>query len=265
MKIKFKQIGKNVVDFGKKHLPTIITGVGLGGMGATMVIVYRTSDEMHRRVELVKANTEMTRLQKAWAYTKIFAVPGVAFATSTGCILGGLKISTDRNAKLMASNVALTSAASLAQQELIQWKNETMEKVGDNAYEEIKNNVNHKKYEEYKEQGSDSELPKDIPASKEIFFEPVLGHEFIASKEEILSALMEMNSRLFAYDTVSFNQWYGLLGIPTKLAGEAGDRYFFSADDGRKPNLEITFEPDKTVDGRLCWVLCYSKDAILLP
>ena len=265
MKINFKQIGKSVVDFGKKHLPVITTTIGVGGMGATVVIVYKKSDEMHKRVEIVKANTEMTKLQKAWAYTKIFAMPAATFAASAGCIFTGLKVITNRNDKLLANNVALASAASLAQQELNQWKTETMEKVGDDTYNEIKNNVTHKKYDDFKEQSTNSELPKDIPANKEIFFEPVLGHEFVASKEEILGALVELNNRLFAYDTVSFTQWYNLLGIPTKLAGEAGDEHFFVSDDGRKPNLEINFDPDTTVDGRLCWLLCYSKDDIMLP
>lgn len=265
MKINFKQIGNAIKNTVVKHLPLIGVVTGITGMAATVIIVYEKADEMHQKAEEIQANEELTIPQRILAYGKVYAVPATTFVASTASILGGLHVSNSRNKKLVASNLALSSAATIAQQELIQWRNETLEKVGEGTYEEIKNNVTHKKYDDFKEQSTNSELPKNIPTNKEIFFEPILGHEFVASKEDILSALVELNNRLFAYDTVSFTQWYNLLGIPSKLAGEAGDEHFFVSDDGRKPNLEIKFDPDTTVDGRLCWLLCYSKDDIMLP
>lgn len=268
MKINFKQIGNAIKNTVAKHLPLIGVVTGITGMAATVIIVYEKADEMHQKAEEIHANEELTTPQKIFAYGKVYAVPATTFVASTASILGGLYVSNSRNKKLVASNLALSSAATIAQQELIQWRNETLEKVGEGTYEEIKESVSKKKFDEYKSKEPEKFteiLSEDTPSGCELYWEPILGHLFYSNWKKIMLAERENNSRMYSGELVPMTSWYGLLNIPVELAGDIGNNLFFSVDSGTKYNLEVTKYPDKTPDGRLCWRLEYNKDPIILP
>ena len=115
-----------------KNSPTILTVGGVIGIGVTVFLACRATlkaqkvvEDHHERREKVEeefdkngieTDREYTReLAKVYGktaidMTKLYAVPVVLGVASIVSILGGYKILTDRNAKLMNSLAAVTAA-----------------------------------------------------------------------------------------------------------------------------------------------------------
>ena len=115
-----------------KNSPTILTVGGVIGIGVTVFLACRATlkaqkvvEDHHERREKVEEEFEKNGIETDREYTrelakvygktaidmtKLYAVPVVLGVASIVSILGGYKILTDRNAKLMNSLAAVTAA-----------------------------------------------------------------------------------------------------------------------------------------------------------
>lgn len=232
-----------IAKFGVKHAPTICTGVGIVGMGGTMYMVHKSSPKYHKIVEEEGGN-------KIETFAKVYWPSLLSFGASTGCIIAGNRISNKRY-------LALASAASLAQKELMNTQESILENFGPEALTTVRQKVAEKRSAEASLTETDV-----IKTGKgnDLYYEPLTNHYFRSSENELIKTVNELNSWLISDDEVCLDTLLVDWGVGSC---ELAKGIFFSTAKGYKHgSIDIDFTPTEAViDGRktLCWEIEYKN------
>lgn len=242
-----QEVGMKMCKFGSKYAPSICTGVGLVGMGGTMLMVHKSSPKYHEAVN----NDEMPALEKAKIAIKTYWPSLLSFGASSACIIAGNRISSKRY-------LALASAASLAQKELLNTQESIIESLGSDALKDVKKKVAEKR-------NKDLELTEEEISNtgngNELYYEPLTNHYFRSSENDINRVVNELNSWLVCNDEVCFDTLLTDWGVKSC---EIAKSLFFSTSHGGYNNgsISIDFIPSYVkIDGKneLCWEIVYNN------
>lgn len=100
----------------KKHSPSIFTGIGIVGLGATAYLAYKSRDKVEAVVEKIEdqreRGEEVNKLEVAKDLTEALYQPVLAGATSIGCIVVAQKIQNNR-IKMLVGTLALEQARNI--------------------------------------------------------------------------------------------------------------------------------------------------------
>lgn len=241
----FKSIQTSV----SKHSPEILTGIGIAGMITTTVLAVKATPKALELIEDKKEELDMHPaddlppvevVKAAWKPYIPAAVTGVA---SVMCLIGASTVNSRRSA-------ALATAYNLTTTAFNEYKEKTLETVGEKKEQIIRNKVAEERIN--KEPAKQSAIIVTGKGNTRCF-DTVTKQRFISDIETVKSIVNELNRRMVnGEDYISLNDLYYELGLdPTKIGDELG----WNVSTGL---IEIDFSAQLDTDGVPCIVLDYT-------
>ena len=261
------EIVKKTVDLVVAKSPEILSGSAIVGVGATAILSARAgvrSQEAIADAEVAKMDAlglkeipELDVREKLAATWRIWAPPAVACLATAGCIIGSNRVSNARAAQAMQKLAAATAYGLLMEQSYDDIKAAVIEKVGPEAYEEVKNGIAERKVERHVQNGgfTDTTVPDYAVDEYTLFFDPVTQREFWARKSDMLSIITKHNERIREGEFVPINDIYEDIQLSPSSKGEEWG--FSLVTTGY---IDYEFGWSETPSGRPCCVLTWTPD-----
>lgn len=194
----------NLLHQSKKFLnrngSTILTCLGGVGLIATSVMTATATPKAIRMIEEAKneKGEELTKLEVVKTAGPVY-IPAVLAGVSTlACIFGANILNQRKQASLI-------SAYALVDSSYKEYKKKVGELYGEDANEQIKEEIAKDKYQETEIVVSDG---------KKLFYEDFSGRYFEATSEQVLRAEYEINRILeMEYGGLYLNEYFELLGL----------------------------------------------------
>lgn len=135
MKLNVKSMFDTIKNSTIKNAPAICVGVGLVGMGCSLVMAWNEAPKAQRIIkeeskEAKAEGREYKTIDKVKDTWKCWLPPVATFGVSTACIIFGQTISTKRN-------IALSAAATASERALDEFREKAVEKIGEKKVKEI--------------------------------------------------------------------------------------------------------------------------------
>lgn len=235
---------KSVKSSIGKHSPEILTAIGIAGMITTAVLAVKATPKALELIEEAKHDKEdkVTPIEKVKVAWKPYVPAVVTGVVSTTCLIGATSVSTRRTA-------ALATAYKISETALKEFKEKTVEVVGENKVKEIKEKI-------AKENVDKNPVSKTEVIITErgntLCYDATFGRYFRSDRERIKQAFNEINRRLILDMYVSLNEFYDELGLDHI---DIGDELGWNIDNG---TIYPDFSSQIADDGTPCLVIRYS-------
>lgn len=242
----------NIKSAFHKNYPFILTGLGIFGGIATVVLAVKATpkalrlldDEMGKREEACEEHEEPEPLtvaetiKIAW---KCYIPTAISGGLSILCVIAA-------NAAHAKRNAALTAAYALSQSALIEYQDKVREVIGEKKEREIKDAVAKSKMEKHPVAANEIH---DTGTGRTLCYDCISGRYFHSDIDKIKKAENRLNARLIDEMYISLNDFYYELGLkPVKIGNELG----WSVDSGL---MELDYSSILTDDDEPCLVIDY--------
>lgn len=243
---------------GKKS-PEILIAFGIAGMITTTVLAVKATPKAMEKIKKaekdkaeeyncnhadsdIEASTlKLTKPEVVKATWKCYIPAAISGAASIACIVGANTVHSKRNA-------AIATAYKLSEKALTEYKEATIEEVGEEKAKAIKDRVAQKQLDNNPVNDSQVIITGN---GKQLCYDGVSGRYFESSIQEIETAVNKIN-RSLNYDMyVSLSEFYDELDLEhTDISDELG----WNLDDGL---VEISYGTMIAKDNRPCITLEY--------
>lgn len=204
--------------FGKaaaRHAPEILTGFGIAGMFAAVVLAVRATPKAEKLIEKQKAEQsgELTKTEAAKTAWRCYIPTAAACLGAVGCLVAANAVQAKRSA-------ALTAAYALSETALLEYRDKVAAEIGEKKAEEIRTKVVQDKVDK-------TPLPKSdvmiVGNGNVRVYDVFVGGYFPSNKAKLDKAVVELNRRVLEDDFCSLNDFYDLIDRPhTKLGDLLG-------------------------------------------
>lgn len=202
-----KELAKTVASTMSDHAPGILTGLGVAGMIASIVLAVKATPEAEKRIyeaEVEKDFNPLTPVETVKAAWKCYIPAGATAAVSAACIFGGQHINSSRGA-MFAAAYTLTDRA------LKESDAKHLEILGAKKEKEIKDSIAQDRV--------NTEKVHTAPIiqtgnGQTICYESISGRKFYGDIEKIRQKMNDFNYRLRDEGFLSLNEWFDMLDIP---------------------------------------------------
>lgn len=240
MNQKFTNFINDSKKFLGKHSPEILTGIGIVGMGCSIVNAVMATPKAMMLVEQKKEQLDVNHLTPKETFMTVwkpYLPSAITFMLSTGCIIGASTINYKRNA-------ALGAAYALSERTLIRYRDKVIDTLGERKEQEIRDKI------------AQDDVDKDQPSPKQIIVtskgntlckDMISGRYFKSDIETIKQTINKLNRRLTYDHYISLNEFYGELGLDDI---KNGDLMGWNLDNGLiEPNFNacITEEDEPCI------------------
>lgn len=241
---------KNVKMTLSKHSPEILTGLGIAGMIMTTVMAVKATPkalDLIAEAENEKYDSgnreDLTKTEIIKAAWKPYIPAAITGAASVACLIGASSVNTKRNAALMtAYNLSATA--------LSEYREKTLEAVGEKKEQMIRNKVAEDRIN--KEPVNPSAIIVSGNGSTRCF-DTITKRRFISDIETIKRIVNELNRRMInGEDYISLNEFYGELGLDDV---SIGDELGWNVSRGL---IDVNFSAHLDTDGTPCVVMDYA-------
>lgn len=247
MKIDLQGIGKSVTEFLKRRSPEILTGIGIAGMGASVIFAVKATPKATRAlkedIERKPEGEVQKPLDKIKIVAKYYWPSAVCFATSAGCIVFASCTNYRRNAELAAA-YSITRAA------LSDYKEAVKDLIGEKKEELIQQTADKKSMERHEFKEGNTYI---CSGTQVICYDPWSGRDFPYDIDELKKAICDISFQLRDEEFVSLNELYELLRLERTEAGELLG--WNASKGGIYPKFSSTIIRDQP-----CLVLGFSRD-----
>lgn len=242
---------------GKKS-PEILIAFGIAGIITTTVLAVKATPKAMGKIKEAEKNKKeefdrdhgyseldtmfkLTKSEVIKATWKCYIPAAISGAASIACIVGANTVHSKRNA-------AIATAYKLSEKALTEYKEATIEEVGEEKAKAIKNRVAQKQLDNNPVNDSQIIITGN---GKQLCYDGVSGRYFESSIQEIETAVNKIN-RSLNYDMyVSLSEFYDELDLEhTDISDELG----WNLDDGL---VEISYGTMIAKDNRPCITLEY--------
>lgn len=215
-------IFKSIGAFASKHSSDIMTGVGIIGMGASIIFAVKNTPKAMQLIEARKEELEVDKLtpietiKTTW---KCYIFPASLFLGATGCLIGSDVIQYRR-----IGNFA--SAYALTEDILQRYKDKVIETLGEEKEKEIEEEVE-KEVEALPDLGNNIQFASfgDFPCldqySKNIFW---------STKEKIGALINKLNFQMLNENYISLGDYAFELGVD--IDEDIGNQFGWNVNDG---------------------------------
>lgn len=241
MNQKITQFFNNSKKFLGKHSPEILTGIGLVGMGYSIVSAVIATPKAMTLVENKKVELNVNHLTPKEIFMTVwkpYLPSALSFAASSVCIIGASAVNYKRNA-------ALGAAYALSERTLIRYRDKVIDTLGERKEHEIRDQI------------AQDEVNNNQPSPKQIIVtskgntlckDMISGRYFKSDIETIKQTINKLNRRLTYDHYISLNELYGELGLDDI---KNGDLMGWNLDNGL---IEPSFNACITEDDEPCIV-----------
>lgn len=242
----------------EKKSPEILIAFGIAGMITTTVLAVKATPKAMKKIKEAEKNKKeefdrdhgyseldtmfkLTKPEVVKATWKCYIPAAISGATSIACIVGANTVHSKRNA-------AIATAYKLSEKALTEYKEATIEEVGEEKAKAIKDRVAQKQLDNNPVNDSQVIITGN---GKQLCYDGVSGRYFESSIQEIETAVNKIN-RSLNYDMyVSLSEFYDELDLEhTDISDELG----WNLDDGL---VEISYGTMIAKDNRPCITLEY--------
>lgn len=248
IKFDIGQIFKDAQEVVVKHSPEILTGLGIAGMIATTILAVKETPKAIRLLEAKKQELEVEKLaakdtvKTAW---KCYIPAAVTGAASVGCLIGASSVHLNRNA-------ALTAAYTLSETALREYREKTLETVGEKKEQLIRDAVAQDKVEK-RPISSNAVIPTGTGNTR--CYDPFTDRYFDSDIDKLRKAENEINSQMLDEGCVSLNDFYYQVGLGETTTG-ANIGWCYTRDGFVKLSLSSCISDD----GIPCIVIGFRTD-----
>ena len=240
MNQKFTNFINDSKKFLGKHSPEILTGIGIVGMGCSIVNAVIATPKAMTLVEQKKEQLDVNHLtpkETFLAVWKPYLPSALSFVASSACIIGASAVNYKRNA-------ALGAAYALSERTLIRYRDKVIDTLGERKEREIRDKI------------AQDDVNNDQPSPKQIIVtskgntlckDMISGRYFKSDIETIKQTINKLNRRLTYDHYISLNEFYGELGLDDI---KNGDLMGWNLDNGLiEPNFNacITEEDEPCI------------------
>lgn len=242
---------KNVKMALSDHSPEILTGLGIAGMITTTVLAVKAtpkaldliSDAEYEKYDDEGNREPLTKIEVVKAAWKPYIPAAITCATSVACLIGAGSVNARRNA-------ALATAYNLASNALTEFKEATLETVGEKKEQIVRNKVAEERVK--KEPVNPSAIIVSGNGNTRCF-DTITKRRFISDIEAIKKIVNELNRRMVnGEDYISLNEFYYELGLD---GVSVGDELGWNVTRGL---IDVEFSAQLDTDGTPCVVLDYT-------
>lgn len=262
MAFKMPDISKSLKTLEKtaiKHSPEILTGIGIAGAFASVVMAVKATPKALELIENEKReqarnnpvdyangisgrSIDISRKDMVKVSWKCYIPTVVTLGLSTACLIGGTTVNTKRNA-------ALATAYALSESALKEYKAKTLEIAGPKKEQQIKDAILKDKIDKKPVKSSEVIMTSN---GDTLCMDSVSGRYFKSSKTKIDSVVNTLNFQLRREMFVPLNDLYYELELPpTKLGSDLG----WNIDDGE---IEFYYSYAGADNGEPCMVVDYN-------
>ena len=237
MNEKFLNAVKVTKRFLGKHSPEILTGIGLVGMGTSVVLAVKATPkaleliDQERESRKVKetlyadnqpyvtyVKPELTAFETVKTAWKPYVPAAVSFALSASCIIGASAVNAKRNA-------AIATAYALTERTLVHYRDKVVETLGEKKEREIRQQINQ---DEINNKPISNSQVIITPKGNTLFMDAISGRYFKSDLDHIRKAINELNRDMTRHNYVSLSEFYNKIGLDhTKNS----DRLGWNLDD----------------------------------
>ena len=242
---KFVANAKTVLS---ERSPEILLGIGITGMLSTTVLAVKATPKAVQLIEQTKKEERKDKLTVVET-VKVAWKPYIP-AISTGvfsivCLVGSGSVNAKRNA-------ALATAYKISETAFAEFKEKTLETVGEKKVKEIKEKITQDRVDKTVVSGNTAYV---TGSGDELCMDYTTGQVFRSSKQAIEDAKNRLNEKMIKGTTyyTSLNDFYNEIGVDQI---ELGDLLGWNHD--RDGLIDIEFEPGFSKNGELCRVMYYS-------
>lgn len=231
-----------------KHSPEILTGIGVAGMIATTIMAVKATPKAlklceelrnERRNEYDEDPTKLEYVKVAW---KCYIPATVTGVTSIVCLIGASSVNIRRNA-------ALTTAYSLSETALREYREKVRESVGEKKEKEIRKSVAQEKIEKNPVKNNNVII---TDRGDTLCYDMQFGRYFKSDIDTIKRAINEINRKIVCDMYASLNDFYDEIGLSHV---KVGDDIGWNLDD---KTIDIEFTSHLAEDGTPCLAINYS-------
>lgn len=233
--------------FLKKNASTILTCVGSAGVVVTAVLAVRATPKAMQLIEAAEAEKgeKLTALETIAATRMTYVPTAIAGIATIGSILGA-------NVLNKRTQASLVSAYALLDQSFKDYKKQVGELYGEEADENIKEQIAKDKYPECKiKVGDDAKL----------FYDFYSGQYFESTMEYVLKAEYELNRKITMSESAYLNDWYDELGLEHIDGGyELGWSRGFNSTAYWQEWVDFNHKEVIMDDGLECCIVMFMQD-----
>lgn len=224
-----------------QHLPQILSGVAVIGVGATAYLSGKNSIKAHEILkEKQSQNDGLAIKEKVKLTWKCYIPTLIALTATITCMIVSQKMSAAQVASMSAACGYLINQKTELEKKI-------KEEVGEETFQKIKKEVDEKitrdRYEdEWVEPTGNGDL---------LCYESYTGRWFFSSEKNVFDGLKDFIDYYKDNDYIAYNDLYGFLNLtPSYLGSELG--WCSDEENGWSPNeIEFsTYYSDKIVPGK---------------
>jgi hypothetical protein len=236
---KWSGIAKSIRVGISKHSPEILTGMGIAGMGFTVISAVKATPKALQIIEEEKPETKLDVIKATWRCYIPTIVSGVA---SAACIIGANSVNARRNA-------ALAAAYNISQAALIDYKDKVLEHVGEAKEQVIRESIAKDKIDKNPVKNTEV-LVTD--KGDVLCYDLVFGRYFKSNRDNIQKAENRVNRTIVTDMYACLNDFYEELGLPpTEIGYELG----WNIDDRE---IRVEYSSVLGADGTPCLAITYN-------
>ena len=228
-----------------KHSPAILTGIGIAGMVAAAVSAVRETPKALKKIDEREwqEGRPLTKKEVVQTTWKCY-IPAVVTGTlSAACLIGANSVNAKRNA-------ALATAYTLSEAALKDYKDKTVEIVGEKKEQEIREAVAE---EQLKRAKVEDREPIITGHGTTRCYDPLTDRYFESDIEFIRKAENNINRQMRDDIRVSLNEFYDEIGLDDC---DLGDRMGWDIDKGY---IDLYFTARLDKKGRPCLVVGHNN------
>lgn len=271
MRIKYPKVNvKPLVKACKvgltKNAPTILTMTGITAMASStywavkatpkaLALKEKAEVEKNKKAGTFKGDkvndwiplTKVEIVQTCW---RCYAPAFITGVLGAACLIGA-------NSMNLRKNAALAAAYALSETNFKEYREKTLEEVGEKKEEKIRNAVAEEKITKNPVNPS---TVLETGNGDTLCYDAICGRYFKSSIEKLKSALNELNMELVQDGYVSLNQYYDLIGLPD---GMLGDDLGWSINDHHSTvQLDLSAQLTKDEAQTPCMVVAFKYGPI---
>lgn len=271
MRIKYPKV--NVKPFVKackvgltKNAPTILIMTGITAMASStywavkatpkaLALKEKAEVEKNKKAGTFKGDkvndwiplTKVEIVQTCW---RCYAPAFITGVLGAACLIGA-------NSMNLRKNAALAAAYALSETNFKEYREKTLEEVGEKKEEKIRNAVAEEKITK---NPVNTSTVLETGNGDTLCYDAICGRYFKSSIEKLKSALNELNMELVQDGYVSLHQYYDLIGLPD---GMLGDDLGWSINDHHSTvQLDLSAQLTKDEAQTPCMVVAFKYGPI---
>lgn len=194
--------------------------------------------------------TKLEIVQTCW---RCYAPAFITGVFGAACLIGA-------NSMNLRKNAALAAAYALSETNFKEYREKTLEEVGEKKEEKIRNAVAEEKIA--KDPVTDSSLIIETGFGDTRCYDPFCARRFKCSIEKLRSAVNELNLQLVTDGYVTLNDFYALINLP-EVDSRFGDDFGWNLNEHRETvQLDLSAQLDNDEERTPCMVVGFKYGPI---